>query len=139
MFVYVQNCVRVARARTELRMCLCYEYKTMNALLVRGLVRRIRIQNVTLKIHFPVPKYLCKQATTVAYPYNNDNYNFSFYVQIVFSSSFHCWNIHSEILKYWKFQHYVDILLLVCELHCHYCLLFVDVINRNYHSWIIVN
>ena len=28
---------------------------------VRGLKRRVRIQNVALKIHFPVPKYLCEQ------------------------------------------------------------------------------
>ena len=30
---------------------------------VRWLERRMRIQNVELKIHFPVPKCLCKQGT----------------------------------------------------------------------------
>ena len=60
MFAYVRNCVRVACARTELRLCCRYEYKTTNALLAR----RMHIQNVTLKIHFPVPKCSCKQGTT---------------------------------------------------------------------------
>ena len=30
---------------------------------LRGFELRMRIQNVTLKIHFPVPKCLCKQET----------------------------------------------------------------------------
>ena len=44
MFVHVQNCVRDAPAGTELWTCWCYEYKTVTALPVRWLVRRMRIQ-----------------------------------------------------------------------------------------------
>ena len=33
---------------------------------VRGLERRMRIQNVALKIHFPVPKCLCTQGTKMS-------------------------------------------------------------------------
>ena len=36
MFVYTQNCVRIARAGAELWMCWCYEYKTMNATACAG-------------------------------------------------------------------------------------------------------
>ena len=39
MFVYVQDCVRITCARTELRMCW-YEYKTMNALLANVYAKR---------------------------------------------------------------------------------------------------
>ena len=61
--------------RTELCTCCSCSDQTTNvlmlrvqnyecvALLVRELVRRMPIQNVTLKIHFPVPKCLCKQGT----------------------------------------------------------------------------
>ena len=49
MFVYVQNCVRIACAGIELQMCCYYEYKTMNAPLVQGPVQSMPTQNVTWK------------------------------------------------------------------------------------------
>ena len=52
---------RTVYALLVLGSCWRYEYKTMHALLVRELVWRMRIQNMTLKIHFLVPKCLCKQ------------------------------------------------------------------------------
>ena len=51
--------MRAVCSSAELRACWFYEYKTMTALVVR----RMCIQNVTLKIHFPVPKCLCQQTT----------------------------------------------------------------------------
>ena len=47
------NCERVFASSAKLQL----------ALPVRGLERRMRIQNVASKIHFPVPKCLCKQGT----------------------------------------------------------------------------
>ena len=45
VFVYVQNCVRVACARSELRMRWWYEYETMNPLLVRRMLTKRNIEN----------------------------------------------------------------------------------------------
>ena len=64
MFVYVQNCVRVALARTELRMCWLYEYNTMNECLCGNWCL---YKTWNWKIHFLVPKCLCKQGTTNTY------------------------------------------------------------------------
>ena len=47
------NCERVFVSSAKLRL----------ALPVRGPERRMRTQNVALKIHFPVPNCLCKQET----------------------------------------------------------------------------
>ena len=47
------NCERVFASSTKLQLVLP----------VRGFEQRVRIQKVTLKIHFPVTKYLCKQET----------------------------------------------------------------------------
>ena len=56
-------CVRDSPVGTELRTCLCFEYKTVTALPVRWLKREC-VYKTWQKIHFPVPKYLCKQGTT---------------------------------------------------------------------------
>ena len=68
MFVLVQNCVRVK----------CFEYKLQLSLPVRGLERRMRIQNVVLKINFPVPKCLCKQGTKNVF----NNFYSTFYCEL---------------------------------------------------------
>ena len=47
------NCERVFASSAKLQLTLP----------VRGFERRMRIQNVALKIHFPVPTCLCKQGT----------------------------------------------------------------------------
>ena len=59
MFVYVQNCVRVACARTELRMCWWYENKTCGDSCSECLYKTWHWKSI-----FRYPNVLYKQGTT---------------------------------------------------------------------------
>ena len=62
----------------------CFECKTVTALPVRGLELRMRIQNVALKIHFPVPNVCAskelKMSSTVIFA---ENLNFCRFTLVI--------------------------------------------------------
>ena len=58
-----ENVLNVSSTNCDCERVIASSAKLQLALPVRGLERRMRVQNVALKIHFPVPKCLCKQGT----------------------------------------------------------------------------